>query len=341
MHRRGRFLAAGSLLAVAVAGPLLPSALASGGSPSAPAEVALTFADAGIDESSGLVVRSDRLFTVNDSGAGPEVFEVDLATGETVGVTTYADEDPEDVEALAAGPGGTLWVGDIGDNRRARGSIRVYRLTPPPGGGSVRATAFDLVYPDRPHDAEALLAHPRTGRLLVVTKQFMGGGVVYRAPRRLRPGETHQLERLGRVPGLVTGGTFLPGGDRILVRTYGSASVHSYPGLRRVAGAELPAQQQGEAVAVARGRMYLSSEGEHAEVLVTDVPRAQAAGQSARAGGDRDEPAPEGDRREPASEYDPQPWLGLGFWPVVGLAAGAVLAVLGLRAALRRARHRR
>lgn len=335
MRRRTRYLAAGALLLVAAAGPLLPGALASSGSPSAPAEVAVRFADPAIDESSGLVVRGDRLFTVNDSGGGPEVFEVDLRTGKTVGVTTYDDEDPMDVEALAPGRGGVLWVGDIGDNRRARGSVRVYRLTPSPGGGSVQAAAFDLVYPDRPHDAEALLVHPRTGRLLVVTKNLVGGGVVYRAPRRLRPGETHQLERLGRAPGLVTDGTFLPGGDRILLRTYGSASVHSYPGLKTLATVELPAQEQGEAVAVAGDRMYLGSEGEHAEVLVTDVPRAQESRPA-------QESSPPGvDEPEARREYDPEPWFGLGFGRFLGLAAGAALAVVGLRAALRRARRRR
>lgn len=358
MSRRASALVAGALtggLTVALAATgyggwaLSQVALATmpGEAGSPEPEVVVTLRDEAIDESSGVVVRGDRLFTVNDSGDGPHVYEVDLRSGETLGVTTYADDDPEDVEALAQGTDDALWVGDVGDNRRSRSTIEVYRVVPVPGGGQVPATRYELEYPDRPHDAETLLVHPQTGRLYVVTKSFTRGGTVYRAPHRLRPGEPQILEQVATVPGMVTDGTFLPGGRRVLLRTYGSAAVYAYPGFEPLASVPLPGQEQGEAVAVARdGRVYLTSEGERSDVLVMDLPQLPAAGSrgpGGAAGGPSGAPGdPEAAEQstEPSSRYDPQPWMGLG-------PAGLLLAVLGsasvllvLRAVLRRSRRR-
>jgi hypothetical protein len=345
-----RYLAAGLLVAAALGGPGLGGALTSHGEAGVEARVALTFADPAIEESSGLVVRPGRLYTVNDSGGGPHLFEVDLRTGRTLGVTRFAEEDPADAEALAAGADGTVWVGDIGDNRRVRPTVRLFRVRPADGGGSLAAPTFDLAYPDGPHDAEALLVQPGTGRVLVVTKQLLGGGVVYRAPRRLVPGQVHRLERIGRVPGVVTGGTFLAGGQRLLLRTYGSLGVYTYPELEPVAETVLPHQQQGEAVAVAPGgRVYLSSEGAHTPVLVVDVPTSEPAASArpstASAGPSSAAPAapPAGPDLEPGqpASYDPEPWFGLGFWPVAGIAAAAGALLVVLRAAVRRTRRSR
>lgn len=350
MSPRTRYFAAGLLAVASIGGPgaLTPFAT-SDGSGEVAAEVATTLRDGAIDESSGAVVRGGRMFTVNDSGDGPYVYEVDLGTGETTGVTTFAGEEPEDVEALAPGRGGAVWVGDIGDNRRSRGSVRLHRLVPVPGGGDVAAAAFDLVYPDRQHDAEALLVHPRTGRVLVVTKAF--SGAVYAAPRRLEPGQTHELERVASVPGLVTDGTFLPSGDRVLLRTYGSAAVYTYPGFEPVVDFELPTQEQGEAVAVGGdGRVYLTSEGEGSDVLVMDLPEEPTPGPSpqvpsgqADSAADGHDGGQDGGSAEPSTRYDPEPWMGLGPAGLLLAVLGSglvLLALLWVRASLRRSRRR-
>lgn len=335
MSPRTRYYAAGLLALATLGGPFTVGPFSSEGSDDVRAEVVVSLQDDDIDESSGLVVRGDRLFTVNDSGGDAVVYEVDLDTGATVGRTTFAEEEPTDIEALAPGRGGTLWVGDIGDNRRARASIRLYRFQPPPGGGTVRADTFDLVYPDGPHDAETLLVHPRTGRVLVVTKQLLGGGAVYRAPRRLVPGDVHRLERIGRVPGLLTDGAFLPGGRRLVLRSYGAAAVYTYPDLEQVASAVLPRQEQGEGLAVGDdGRLYLSTEGAGSDVLRVDVPKQQA--QSAPA-----MPQPSEEPAVQRREYDPEPWLGLGVGPFLLLASGVGVVLGAVRAALRRTRGRR
>jgi hypothetical protein len=338
MRPRTRLLAAGLLAVAPLVGPIVAGELTSDGNPDAPAAVVLTFQDDRIDESSGLVVRGRRLFTVNDSGDGPYVYAVDMRTGRTTAVLTYDDEEPTDAEALASGPGGALWVGDIGDNRRSRDSVRVHRLHPAERSGTVPAATFGLAYPDGPHNAETLLVNPRTGRLFVVTKDYRGG-VVYEAPADLRAGETHLLRRVAGVPGLVTDGTFLPGGDRVLLRTYGSAALYTYPGFRPLGEVDLPRQEQGEGIAVEGGSVYLSSEGQGSDVLAVGLHRLERGGARNGSETDRREAGPDG--RASHREYDPRPWMGLGPAGLLLAAAGAGTGFVLLRAARRRSRRRR
>lgn len=84
------------------------------------------------------------------------------------------------IEALAAGPcdhdgaGHCLYVGDIGDNRRSREDVRVYRITEPDlhaqiPNQPVAAEVIRLRYPDAVHDAEAMVVD-RHGVPFILTK---------------------------------------------------------------------------------------------------------------------------------------------------------------------------
>jgi hypothetical protein len=76
------------------------------------------------------------------------------------------------------------------------------------------------------------------------------------------------------VPGLVTDGTFFPDGRHVLLRTYGTASVYTFPGFELVGTVTLPAQPQGEGSSVSRtGRVLVSSEGLHSQVLEVGLPK--------------------------------------------------------------------
>lgn len=237
-------------------------------------EVAFTFADPEIVESSGLAV-VDRLFvTTNDSGDTGRVFAVDPATGETVGTTAWSDE-PVDVEALAPAGDGNVWVGDIGDNPGTRSSITVARV--PVGRGDLAAAdapTYDLVHPDGPTDAETLLVEPRTGRLVVVTKSIFGGTVL-EAPEQLEPDADNELRPVGTALPIATDGAFFPDGRHLVLRDYTRMVVHTWPGLVALGEVRLPEQEQGEGIAVDdRGRVFLSSEGVRAPVLRVELPAA-------------------------------------------------------------------
>jgi hypothetical protein len=265
-------VAVGASVGVAVALPFLLGAAA--GAPDPAGTPVLRFGDPDIVESSGLAftatARGGLVHTVNDSGDSGRVFTVDTATGSTVGVTSW-DADPLDVEALAPAGRGHVWVADIGDNRRVRDSVEVLRVPVGPGERTVTPEAYELVYPDGPRDAEALLADPLTGRLHVVTKGVFAG-TVYAAPTRLRADRPHRLVEVAEAPGIVTDATFLPGGGGVVMRTYSTAHLTAYPSWQPVASWELPPQDQGEGIAYAAGQVLVSTEGARSEVLAVDLP---------------------------------------------------------------------
>ena len=96
-----------------------------------------------ISESSGVVgsaLTSGVYWTHNDSGDRPYLYATDSA-GRNLGAVRVAGAGARDWEDLTAGsclvvPGRCFYVGDMGDNKRHRRSLVVYRLrepTPPRG----------------------------------------------------------------------------------------------------------------------------------------------------------------------------------------------------------------
>jgi hypothetical protein len=152
---------------------------------------------------------------------------------------------------------------------------------------------------------------------------------VYAAPRRLDPAGVNRLRRFGTVPGLVTDGAFFPDGRHVLLRGYGTASVYTFPGFEPRGTVRLPAQPQGEAVAVGPGgRVLLSSEGVHTDVLRLRLP----AGLLGEAPADPAPAAPTPAARAATPDASDPPWVGFA-----AVGAGAVaLGWLLVRAARRR-----
>jgi hypothetical protein len=163
-------------------------------------------------------------------------------------------------------------VADIGDNTASRDSVQVTRVPVGDGDRTVDEETIDLVYPDGPRDAEALLVHPRTGRIHVVTKGVFAGEVRAAPPETADDAPT-RLGLVGQVVGLVTDGAFFPDGRHVVLRTYSRAVVYTFPDLEAVGSWDLPEQQQGEGIAVTPdGGLLISSEGVGAPVLSVAVP---------------------------------------------------------------------
>ena len=197
-------------------------------------------ADGAIGESSGLAASRRNpglLWTHNDSDDAPLLYCFDLK-GASCGTWRVTGAEAFDWEDMAAGPGPRagepyLYVGDIGDNIDQRSEIVVYRTpepeapTTPSPAATAPAEALRLRYPDGPHNAEALLVHPTTGDVYVVTKDAQAAGV-YKATAPLQPSRVATLARVGTIRlgsgtrGLeqVTGGDISPDGRRVAVSTY-------------------------------------------------------------------------------------------------------------------------
>lgn len=301
------------------------------------------FADPDITEASGLVAVGDRFVTVNDSGDDPVVYLVD-GDGRTVGRTTFTTDEVEDVEALAVGPDGALWVGDIGDNYRERSSVVVYRMpAPEPGDRTVEAERFELAYAEGARDAETLLVDPRSGRLLVVSKGLFGG-TVFAAPAELAP-TGNMLRAVAPTGGLVTDGTFLPDGRYLVLRDYGGATVYDARRLRPRVSFRLPDQAQGEAItATGPDRVVVTSEGLGARVVqvllpprvlrVVAPPSPSPSATPAPPSAGPADPLPEAD--EPGTEP-----TAVDAAEVVALAAVVLAFALGIRVVVRRVLRRR
>lgn len=308
-----RVLGLAAALSMVVGAASAPAALT--------ATVAFSFQDPAIVESSGLVATGELFVTTNDSGDRGRVFVVD-GSGETVGTTSWSDE-PVDVESLAPAGPGEVWVGDTGDNSRGRDSITVLRVPYGTGDREVTPMAYELVYPDRAHDAETLMANPRTGQLFVVSKDVFGG-TIYAAPRQLSADRPNRLRAVAGGFTFATDGAFFPDGRHYVVRGYTSAAVYSFPDHERLDSFPLPQQEQGEGIAVGPDdRLYLSSEGQYAEVLrmrlPADVAAAMTPAETPSAGPSSEEDAAP---VEPGSEPGDEP-----LWP--WLVGGGLAFVLG------------
>ena len=224
-----------------------------------------TVDDQRIREASGIsrsTYHRHLVFLHNDSGDSPRFFAVGHR-GQTLAVFDVRHASARDWEDMAAGPDHRLWFGDIGDNASRRDDITVYRVREPREmrSRSVRSKAFRFRYANGPHNAEALMVRPHSGRLYVVTKSSAGGGI-YRAPKHLSARHTNILHRVASAPVLVTGGDFAPNGRRFVLRTHNFAYFYKkIGGHARVV--RLPDERQGEAIGFTRGShaVKVASEG--------------------------------------------------------------------------------
>ena len=233
-----------------------------------------------LPEASGIAISRrtpGRLWAHNDSG---NVLVALDPRGTVTGRVTVSGMTVQDWEAVAVGAcptGSCLYIADIGDNVAKRKRITVYRVPEPSTEASVAVTdMFHATYPDGAHDAEALLVTP-DGGLFIVTKGETGAVGLYRFPRELQSGSTHQLERVGTPRTTkkasqterITDGSVSPDGTWVALRT--KQDVVFYRAADLFAGTWTEAgrvdlttagEVQGEGIAVAAdGTVYLAGEG--------------------------------------------------------------------------------
>ncbi|MEE2031086.1 hypothetical protein [Rhodococcus chondri] len=248
-----------------------------------PSEELCTPPDPVLAELSGLTVLGETIYATPDAGADESV--VALNSDCSVAQRFTPPVDPYDVEDLAAGPDGRLWLGDTGDNTQSRPTVALISLDPATGAGEL----YRLTYPDGPRDAETLLVSA-DGEPVIITKALFGPSGVYRPVRERglteldSPGPT-PLEKVGALalgptetpggplPGasstLITGGAVSADGTVAAVRTYTDVYLFHAPD-RDIAAAlaegpdlriPVPDEPQGEAVAfTASGDLLTASE---------------------------------------------------------------------------------
>lgn len=199
-----------------------------------------------LTETSGIVAsrkNANVLWAHNDSGDSARVFAMS-ASGRHLGIYNLIGASNVDWEDIAAGQD-YLYIGDIGDNARARTSIAVYRVPEPAVSATQTPASVDLTnwdklpmqYPGAVYDAETLLADPLSGDLFVVTRDRAGEGVarVFRNPAPHTAGITVTLTLVATIPLTmeIKGGDVSPSGDAVLLRPHSfSAPANGYYWLR-------------------------------------------------------------------------------------------------------------
>ncbi len=205
----------------------------------------------GITEASGMAVSEAQpgvLWVHNDSGDKARLYAIETS-GERLATVTLDGTYAYDWEDMAAGPcaegeanSGCLYVGDIGDNSRIRTYLKIHRVPEPDvtlGDHTITTDGYDtmtVVYPDEPHDCEALVVDSH-GYIYLLTKEWSNAVFrLYGSP--YIPGaievpmqflSEHDISDLGGTVALVTAASLSLPLNRLLVRTYGAAIEYQLP----------------------------------------------------------------------------------------------------------------
>lgn len=254
-----------------------------------------------VTESSGIAAsrrNPGRYWTHNDSGGRPQLFAID-EKGSNFGSFLVTGAKAFDWEDIAVAPGADtntsyIYVGDIGDNLKTRDEIVVYRVAEPsigPSNNTKRSTptvavaAIRLAYPDGKHDCEALLVHPTTGDVYVITKTLDDTARVYAARAPLATSKRTTLEFVAtiRVPSLfgstITGADISSDGRHVVLANYLGAyelslddNTSAFDAIWKLplASISIPARPQGESICYSAdgNKVLLTSEGASSPIWV-------------------------------------------------------------------------
>ncbi|MBN1973295.1 MAG: hypothetical protein JW787_06625 [Sedimentisphaerales bacterium] len=224
-----------------------------------------------IQEASGIIASRKNesvLWVHNDSGNSAKLYAINPA-GELLGVFIIKDARCRDWEDIAIGPGPDknsdyLYIGDIGDNAGEYPSITVYCIPEPIIDSNSYdieietepAAAIELVYPDKPQDAETLLVDPLNRDIYIISKRDLFSRV-YCAPYPQSTDKPAKMVLMAMLPwGLAVGGDVSPDGRLVIVRGLTSASIWRRPEgeplwrafIQEYSTIELMPEPQGEAI---------------------------------------------------------------------------------------------
>jgi len=195
-----------------------------------------------IEESSGLAVskcQNDVFWTHNDSGDGPFLYAINSA-GDSLGVWKIpeaANIDWEDIATTKSADGScVLYVADIGDNELRRDILTIYRLIEPSimdrnssrkdPISSEKAAMLRFRYPQGRNNAEALLVHPVSGEIYIVTKRKSGPAEVFKLTASFNSPDVQTAVKINDIAlpaspvGIVTGGDISPDGKLLALCDY-------------------------------------------------------------------------------------------------------------------------
>jgi len=189
---------------------------------------------ASIPESSALLLTDGKLFTLNDSGNTPDIFQLDSTTGAILKKTTISNFTNIDWEELAA-DSQFLYVGDFGNNSGNRTNLRILKLRKTalyhPDSISVPASRLSFTYPDQTNfnssgthnfDCEAFFYF--NGLLHLFTKNRGNQKTNYYTLDPTLATQQAILKDSLNVKGLITAASIRPDGKAAILLGYGNGN---------------------------------------------------------------------------------------------------------------------
>ncbi|WP_027380534.1 hypothetical protein [Chryseobacterium daeguense] len=139
----------------------------------------VSYLDGKIKETSGLSIINGKLYTFNDSGNSPELFELDKTTGKIVN-TIKINGKNKDWEALT-NDGTNFYIGDFGNNDGTRKDLEIYKV--PFKNDSLKKDSVELISFEYPEQEEFIPKYTKTnfdaeamiylnGKIHIFTKEW-------------------------------------------------------------------------------------------------------------------------------------------------------------------------
>ena len=188
-----------------------------------------------IRESSGFITSrqfEDVYWTLNDSG-NPNVLYAIRLDGTLIREFPVTGSRNRDWEALAVDDKGQIWIGEIGNNSRARADLRVYVVSEPdPFRDTVApvTAVYPYKYPAENVDAEGMFIYE--GMPYIISKEAERA-VLYRFTQLNNDTtQVHVLDRVGELQGgafRITGASLSDDGKRLAACTYGGLWIYHAP----------------------------------------------------------------------------------------------------------------
>jgi hypothetical protein len=195
-----------------------------------------------LKEASGIAAskcQPDVFWTHNDSGDKALIYAID-SKGKHIGVWSVSgatNRDWEDIATVKTDGKCYVLIGEIGDNDHKYKRLAVFRVEEPVISESARAStakeplqtaeisATYIMYPNEKHDAEALLAHPSSGDIYLLTKSSRSPSHVYKFKPTFQ-GDEQTMQKVAEITvpaipnGSITGGDISPDGKRVILCDY-------------------------------------------------------------------------------------------------------------------------
>ncbi len=172
-----------------------------------------------VRETSGIIMVNERIVTLNDSGGGPFLFELDTLTGKVLRTVKVANAGNHDWEDISQDKN-YIYVADIGNNNGNRKDLMIYRISKKdylrPDHDTVDAEKIKFRYADQTdftsrrfssnYDAEALIATEDS--LYLFSKNWVNMKTyIYALPKT--PGDySLRIRDSLDVEGLITGAVY-------------------------------------------------------------------------------------------------------------------------------------